>query len=38
MYIKIQDFIKFIDLISGTNIKLKWDRARNPPPPTLKTT
>jgi hypothetical protein len=41
MYIKvqkIQDFIKFIDLISGTNAKLKRDRARNLPPLTTKTT
>jgi hypothetical protein len=37
MYIevqKIQDLIEFVDLISGTDIRLKQDRARNPPPIT----
>jgi hypothetical protein len=34
---KIQDFTEFIDLTSGTNIRLKRDKARNPPPPVAKT-
>jgi hypothetical protein len=40
MYIKIQkiqDFIEFVDLISGTNIKFKQNKTQNPPPLTTKT-
>ncbi len=33
---KIQDFTEFADLTSGTDSRLKRDRARNPIPPTSK--